>query len=230
MPDPSPGAPALALFPYYEQLVPWFEEELAGITDEQLDFTNPAQWFAVWSIRRQVSHVCYAHFFWSGIQWGKVLRADDPVDIKAHLDRRYDRVLREDRWWAIADLKTKLRDCVGRSLALLRGETVAGAQAREVSMKIPAGTPVGLGDREDVHTFWQRYAAYHRRGIRRDADDPESWRFSLEMSMRHILWEGTTHLYAIQLIKKELGLATHVTLPAEGYVVNDMKKAAAGSQ
>lgn len=228
-PEPPDQAPALALFPSYEQLAPWFEEELAGLTETQLDYTNAAKWFAVWSIRRQVSHVCYAHFFWSGIQWGRVLRPDDPVDIKAHLDRRYDRVLREDCWWAIEHLKSKLRECVGRSLALLRGETVAGAQARELTMKIPAGTPLGLGDAEEVHAFWQRYAAYHRRGIRRDAEDPESWHFSLEMSMRHILWEGTTHLFAIQLIKKELGLQRLAPIPAEGYVADDMAKAEAGS-
>ena len=226
MVDPSPSASALQAFPYYERLVPWFEDELAGLTDEQLDFTDASKWFAEWSIRRQVSHVCYAHFFWSAIQWGKLLRPDQPVDIKAHLDRAYDRVLREDRWRDIDDLKGKLRECVARSVDLLRQETVQGARTREISLKIPSGTPVGSGDPEDVHLFWERYQAYHPRGIRRDADDPERWHFTLEMIMRHILWEGTTHLYAIQLIKKELGLAATVDVPTEGYVVDDMKKGA----
>ena len=124
----------------------------------------------------------------------------------------------------IDDLKAKLRDCVGLSLDLLRSVTALEAQTHEMVMKIPAGSTVGLHDPEDVQEFWERYQAYHTRGIRRDPDDPETWRCTLEMIMRHILWEGATHLFAIQLLKKALGLSTVVEVPAEGYVADDMKK------
>ena len=57
----------------------------------------------------------------------------------------------------------------------------------------------------------------HTDGRRLDPSDPEKAFINLEYTFRHIWFEGLTHLYNIQRLKRAQGLAPTVQLPNEGY-------------
>ena len=77
--DDSPGG---ALFPQFQtEIYEMFRQEVAGLTDEQLDWESDQWGWSQWSIRRNLSHVASGDFRWLLQRWGAPLFPEGFPDI-----------------------------------------------------------------------------------------------------------------------------------------------------
>ena len=70
MTDSLRNKPAILSFQGYTTIYSLIEQEVAGLTDTQLDWTSANYAWADWSIRNNVSHMASSLFRWFLIRWG----------------------------------------------------------------------------------------------------------------------------------------------------------------
>ena len=71
----------------FENLREMFLTEIEGLTEKQMDWDDASEEWSLWSIRRQISHVALASFFWLSKAWGTLLWPAAPPadpDVKIH--------------------------------------------------------------------------------------------------------------------------------------------------
>ena len=215
--DPSivemPNDPDLGLMPPYARLIEWTEIEVAGLTDEQLDLDDlsPHKEWMWWSIRRQISHMAWDSLVFTYRRCGALLWPDgdapEPISWADHRmgpNGKWDRVLDEDKFWAIPDLIAKLAVGVGWL------ERVVAEQPIDILR----------ADLTSVHAthFWKYATSTLPRGVEPDPDAPERLRYSLEASLWMVFYEILTHVRTIQRLKRHQGLELAQELPRVGYL------------
>jgi hypothetical protein len=201
------SAPATALLPQFEsELYRMISSEVEGLSDEQLDFETDKWEWSKWSIRRNLSHVASGDFRWLLLRWGPLLFPNGLPEIPGLnniMNSPYDRRLDEVAYWEVASILAVLRRGLELCQSVLAGETVATLRSKEL--------------RFDDSGNWAVFAQAHPRGIRWDTDDPSQVYITLEATLRHRVFEHTTHLYNIQRLKRAQGLTPRVEIPFEGY-------------
>ena len=109
-------SPAVLLFPQFEsELYGTAAAEVAGLSEEQLDFESDKWGWAEWSIRRHLSHMASGNFRWFWQRWGLEMfpggapaNAPSPEETKAMTESKFDRRLDEDLYWDVAVILDKL--------------------------------------------------------------------------------------------------------------------------
>ena len=206
--DLPDNAPATDLFPQFgDELYRMVSGELAGLTDEQLDFESDQWGWSQWSIRRNLSHMASGDYRWLWQRWGRELFPNglpNGDEIDRLLDSPYDRRLDANKYWELDVLLTKLREALDFAWSVLEAETVVSCRTREIETNNGGMWP-GLME-----------AGY--RGIRPNDSDPAKLYITLEATFRHRYFEYTTHLYNIQRLKRAQGLTAIAKIPMEGYL------------
>ncbi len=208
-----PGDPTSGAMPPYRRLVDWVTAETDGLTDAELDLDDhhPDREWMWWSIRRQVSHIAWdalvfthrrcAHLLWPN--------GDEPEPIvwkDHHLgpEMKYDRVLDEDRYWAVPDLIDKMEVGIGWLERVVAERSISELRADTTSIR---GT-----------YFWEYVITTLARGAGPDPDRPGYLRYTLEGSLWMVFYEQLAHIRTIQRLKEHQGLTCAVELPRVGYL------------
>jgi len=205
-------SPATLLFPQFEsELYRGASSEVAGLTEEQLDFESDRWGWSGWSIRRQLSHMASGNFRWFWARWGLQMFPDgapadvpSPEETESMTRSKYDRRLDEDLYWDIEVILGKLRQGIALGQAILSNETAGSLRSKEFEFH---------DDGE-----WPWMYNIHGAGLRRDTEVKTKMWFCLETIFRHRYYEHITHLYNIQRIKLAQGLTTVAEVPMEGYM------------
>ncbi len=202
IPDDARGS---ELFPEYATLYDLIAREVEGLTDAQLDFAADRWPWAVWSIRRQLSHMAYAIYMWLLGRWGDVLfpAGDHGVDdLQGLTASGFDRRLDERRYWDAAVILQKLRGAIGLAQGVL-ARYDAGFLRHHTILR-------------DFPDTWRLMIQAHPTGVT-PADAPGKLVMTLEATFRHLYFEEVTHLYNIQRLKRAQRLPTAVDVPRVGY-------------
>lgn len=208
-----PEDPASGTMPTYDLLLDWLLPELEDLTTAQLDFDDlhPDREWMWWSIRRQVSHMAWdslifpyrrcADFLWpDGTAEEPIVWADHQMGPGA----KWDRVLDEDRFWAVPDLIEKLRIGVGWLTEVVTEQPIEVLRSTTKSVH---GT-----------SFWAYVIQTLPRGATPVADPPGHIHYDLEGSLWMVFYELATHIRTIQRLKRHQGLELATDLPRVGYL------------
>ena len=205
----------------FDRLKKMFHDEVAGLTDAELDWDNPDEEWSQWSIRRQVSHVSLAYFFWLSKSWGKILWPDnpptDPVDFsKAGV---YDRRLDEEKFWRLEDLLPKFDEAL--VLAARIAEEKSEEEMNTLTLK-RAFKPEMMRGKTDLPVchFWAYVATFHMDGLDQESEDETAFTFSLAGMLRHLYWEALVHLRTIHRLKEAQELVPVAEIKLEGYLID----------
>ncbi len=207
----SDDSPAVLLFPQFEsELYRMATAEVAGLSEEQLDFESDKWGWAEWSIRRHLSHMASGNFRWFWQRWGLEMfpggpppNAPSPDETKAMTQSKFDRRLDEDLYWDVDVILEKLHQGLELGQLILSNETAGSMRTKEFE----------FSDTGEWPWFYNVHA-----GLRRDTEVPTKVWYTLETIFRHRYFEHITHLYNIQRIKLAQGLTTRVEVPIEGYM------------
>ncbi len=205
-------SPATLLFPQFEsELYRMAASEVAGLSEEQLDFESDQWGWSEWSIRRQLSHMASGNFRWFWQRWGLRMfpgnpppNLPNPQETEALTQSKYDRRLDEDLYWDIDIILEKLRQGLALGQIILSNETAGSLRTKEFEFS-------DSGE-------WPWFYNVHTTGLRRDTEITTKVWYSLETIFRHRYYEHITHLYNIQRIKLAQGLTVKVEIPIEGYM------------
>ena len=206
----SEDSPGSVLFPEYESLYVLISREVAGLSDQQLDWESDRWEWSKWSIRRQTSHMSSLIYRWLLLRWGDTLypEGDHGVDdVRGLAESDFDRRMDEGRYWGMPSILEALRGGVGLAQRVLADRNVGFLRSHTI-------TRTGQSAQQAL------MAKAHPSGDT-PADEPGTSLVTLEWTMRHIYFEETTHLYNIQRLKRAQGLRTVVDVPEVGYWVLD---------
>ncbi|MEE9256569.1 MAG: DinB family protein [bacterium] len=214
----NPGAPARSLFPEYPRIPSMYADEVEGLPEDLLDRRRPEKGWGRWTVREQVSHVASVFYRWILLRWAPVLFGENLPRDKSLADTGgAERMLDPARFHAMEDLLEALRDGADLVWEVLGAETAASLREKEISDRIDPQArrpPAGESVRE-----WREKVTLkaHTSGIRIAADDPDLYYYTLEFTVRHMLWEAYAHLKTIQMHKAAEGLPARVEIPEVGY-------------
>lgn len=212
------STPGRSLFPEYPKLAGMYEQEVDGLTREQLHRRRPERNWGQWSIREQVSHVAFVSYRWFLYFWGKALFGEElPRDIALADAGGADRMMNPERFHGMADLLAALRDGFDLAWEILADETLGSLREKEQTRRAPPNErwPSGDSMRDWTENVMIKV---HPSGYWRDEKDPDLFHYNLEFTFRHVLWEAYAHLKTIQMHKRADGLAPRVTVPDVGYL------------
>ena len=209
-----PDDEAIGAMPPYGRLIEWIETEVAGLTDEQLDFDDlsPENEWMWWSVRRQVSHIGWDALVFTSRRCGSLLWPDgdvpSPIVWKDHLmakePPRWDRVLDENLYWAIPDVLAKIEMGIGWLERVVAEQSIEALRADVTSVR---ATP-----------FWSYAITTLPRGAGPDPDRGGYLRYTLEGSLWMVFYEMLTHVRTIQRLKLHQGIELAQELPRVGYL------------
>ncbi len=212
------NTPGRELFPDYSGIAGMYEEEVRGLTNEQLDASRPEKSWGGWSIRQQVSHIAFAHYRWFLENWGERLFGENfPRDKSLYDTGGADRLMDPKRLYAMPDLLAALNDATGLAWEILGEETLGSLREKTQSRRIPKDHQWASGDGLREWTENVTLKA-HATGFRPDESDPDLYHYDLEYTFRHVLWEAYAHLKTIQAHKREMGLPPENDIPEAGYL------------
>ena len=202
--------PATELFPQFQRdLLLMVSREVAGLTDEQLDWQSDQWEWSQWSTRRQVSHMAAFVQSWLLRRWGEQLFPQGTAylgPLGEFSPAPPGPWLEESKFWTLPDLLEQVQVSMRLAQHVLEGETVGSMRTKEVSAP-------GTSD------FWELATPAHSTGLRPDPANDGYMLLTLEATFRHLYYEFTTHMYNIQRLKRAQGLTAIVEVPAEGYWV-----------
>jgi len=209
-----PDDESVAVMPPYRRLIDWIQTEVAGLTDEQLDFDDlsPENEWMWWSIRRQVSHIGWDALVFTSRRCGRLLWPDGdvptPIVWEDHqmskAGARWDRVLDEDLFWDIPDLIAKVDVGISWLERVVTEQPIEMLRADLTSVR---GT-----------AFWEYAITTLPRGAGPDPAQAGHLRYSLEASLWMVFYEMLTHVRTIQRLKLHQGLHVAQELPRVGYL------------
>lgn len=209
--------------PDFQALRAMFHQEVEGLTDAQLDWEDPSEDWSRWSVRRQVSHVALAYFFWWAKMWGKTLwpesPPEDPVDFSQAAPDRYDRRLDEEKYWRLADLLPKFDEAISFAERAADGRSAEDLHALRITRAFRPD--LLMGDTAlPVYRFWMHVSTFHEGGISQDVEDETKFTFTLGGMLLQMYWEGLVHLRTIQRLKRKQGLSPRTQIPREGLLLD----------
>lgn len=212
------ATPGQKIFSEYPEIPGMVEKEIQGLTDDQLDIVRPEKSWGAWSIRRQVSHIAYAHYRWFLDIWGATLFGDNPPRDKNLIDTGgTDRLMDPKRFYEMQDLLAAVQDASTFAWEILGNETLGSLREKKQSRHIPEDHQWSTGDglREWTENIVMKA---HPRGFWKDENNSDLYHYDLEQTFRHVLWEAYAHLKTIQAHKQAMGHSVQVDIPVVGYV------------
>jgi hypothetical protein len=184
------SAPGRELFPEYPGIAGMYEEEVRGLTGEQLDLHRPEKSWGLWSIREQISHTAWAHYRWFLDNWGQVLFGDKfPRENSLTDNGSADRRMNPERFHEIPDLLGALKDATALAWEILENETLGSLRGKVQTRQIEGNHQWPSGDGLMAWTMIVTMKA-HPAGFRQDETDPNLFHYDLEYTFRHVLWEA----------------------------------------
>ena len=199
--------------PWYPHIVTWVEAEIAGLTDEQLDFHDPSperEWMW-WSCRRQVSHIAWDALVFTKRRAGHLLwpneATPEPINWGEHQmgpNNKWDRLLDADLFWEVPDLLDKLKLGISWLTRLVEQESTETFRSE---IKTVRGTQ-----------FWEYVITTLPRGAAASPEDNSQITYTLEGSLWMVFYEMLSHIRTIQRLKINQGLTPNVDLPRVGYL------------
>ncbi|MEE9273858.1 MAG: hypothetical protein V3V62_00935 [bacterium] len=207
--------------PDYDGLIALYRAEVEGLTEAQLDWDDLSQEWSRWSIRRQISHVAVAYFFWIAKMWGKTLWPDDPPadPIDFRKTAVYDRRMDEEKYWKMEDLWPKFEEAIGFAKRAAEGRSAEEMNGLSITRTFKPDLMMGETDLP-VYAFWSYASTFHEEGLDQHPDDETTFTFTLAATLRTMHWEALTHLRTIQRLKIAQGLAPAVQVPRVGYLID----------
>jgi len=209
-----PADESVGAMPPYRRLIGWIETEIAGLTDDQLDFDDlsPENEWMWWSIRRQVSHIAWDSLVFTSRRCSSLLWPDgevpSPIVWEDHLMGKepppWDRVLNEDLFWQVPDLIAKVEVGIGWLERVVSEQSI---EALRADVKSVRGTP-----------FWAYAITTLPRGAGPDPHRVGYLQYALEASLWMVFYEMLTHIRTIQRLKLHQGLDLAQDLPRVGYL------------
>ncbi|MEK6710956.1 MAG: hypothetical protein AABZ64_10295 [Nitrospinota bacterium] len=207
--------------PDFAGLEGMYLREIEGLTGAQLDWEDLSQEWSRWSIRRQVSHVALAYFFWCVKMWGKTLWPEnpppDPVDFRKAAV--YDRRLDEEKYWRLEDLLPRFSEAIASAKRAAQGRSAEELRSLSLTHTFPPGLKMGQTDLP-VYRFWSYVSTFHADGVSQHPEDETTFTFTLEGTLRHLHWEALVHLRTIQRLKAAQGLPPAAPLTRAGYLLD----------
>lgn len=205
----------------FDELLEMFRKETDNLTGAQLDWEDHSEEWSSWSIRRQISHVALAYFFWIPKAWGKTLwpgnPPEDPVDFRK--SAVYDRRLDEEKYWEMEDLWPKFEEAF--SFVKRAAEGKSEEELNRLAVTRTFGPDLQMGGTDvKVYTFWSYVSTFHPDGLTQDPEDKTAFTFTLAAMLRTLYWEALTHLRTIQRLKAAQGLTAAVDIPRVGYLID----------
>lgn len=211
-----------SLFPNYAMVLNWYAREVEGLTDAQLDFHDDREEWSMWSIRRQVSHVAFAHFRWLYGPWAPI--AFKPEDRLPEFDADalsgYDRCFDDETNRSMGRIFQRLTEGVGMVQLIVGRETVGEMLGKEVDRVVDPEERYPSGD--SALDFWwaaERVNPDLRAIEPAKPGDPYLFRMNLVGMIRQLYFECLLHLHTIQRLKMAQGLEVKVDIPKEGYLL-----------
>ena len=199
--------------PWYPHIATWVEAEIAGLTDEQLDFHDPSperEWMW-WSCRRQVSHIAWDALVFTKRRAGHLLwpieATPEPINWGEHQmgpNNKWDRLLDADLFWEVPDLLDKLKLGISWLTRLVEQESTETFRSE---IKTVRGTQ-----------FWEYVITTLPRGAAASPEDNSQITYTLEGSLWMVFYEMLSHIRTIQRLKIHQGLTPNVDLPRVGYL------------
>ncbi len=207
MPETTPG---LEVFPQFSGLYDLVAPEVAGLTDEQLDWDSERWEWAKWNIRRQVSHMASFIPNWLLRQWGEELFPNGFSELGPLADlvppptTEIVRWLDEGRYRDMPTILERLKMALELCEFILARETLGSMRAKEIP-------------RPNTPPHWPQFVKAHPTGVRWHPTEHLFTYLTLEGTYRHLYFEVITHLYNVQRLKRAQGLTATVEIPFEGY-------------
>lgn len=204
-PDISLGS---AVFPEYDELYELIASEVAGLTDEQMNFDSDRWEWSCWSIRRQVSHMASLIYRWLLVRWGDELFPGGRhgiADVEGLAQSAFDRRMDETMYFETPVVMHKLREAIRLARGVLSNRTVGWMRSRSI--------------RTALSGQWALMRQAHPVGVTVVQDGNNEIEITLEATFRHMYFEEITHLYNVQRLKRAQGLVAVATLPKGGYWV-----------
>ena len=200
-------SPVGEMYPTFSAFHRMVAEEIDGLTDAQMDWESDRWEWAVWSIRRDISHVA-SHLFRQYLlpkYWGDVLfPGEKPFQQDLHdLAALPTRRLHEDRWWTTEAIMEKLDQGLALVRSIMARETVASIREKTIVYDTEPGY--------NLLAHWYPGTCWPHPEL------PGHWVMTLEGSLHHSECELITHLYNIQRHKRAQGILARVHLPPIGY-------------
>ena len=199
--------------PWYPHIASWVEAEIAGLTDDQLDFHDPSperEWMWWWC-RRQVSHIAWDALVFTKRRAGHLLWPDeatpDPINWGEHQmgpNNKWDRFLDPELFWEVPDLLDKLNLGISWLTRLVEQE---GTETFRSEIKTVRGTQ-----------FWEYVITTLPRGAAVSPEDNSQIVYTLEGSLWMVFYEMLSHIRTIQRLKIHQGLSPNIELPRVGYL------------
>ena len=199
--------------PWYPHIASWVEAEIAGLTDDQLDFHDPSperEWMW-WSCRRQVSHIAWDALVFTKRRAGHLLWPDEatpePINWDEHQmgpNNKWDRFLDPELFWEVPDLLDKLNLGITWLTRLVEQE---GTETFRSEIKTVRGTQ-----------FWEYVITTLPRGAAVSPEDNSQIVYTLEGSLWMVFYEMLSHIRTIQRLKIYQGLSLNIELPRVGYL------------
>ncbi len=197
--------PAITFFPEFETLYNMISNEIADLTEEELDYISEDWAWASWSIRNQISHMASLIPRWLVSRWGPTIfpLGDHGLEnIEEISFSKSDRRLNDDIFWEIDDLAFMLKKFIDLAIRVLEDNSLEFMASQKID--------------RDATPQWEIMAKAHPYGVTSEGI-PAKGSMTLEATMRHIYFEEITHLYNIQRLKKAQGIPTNSVVPEVGY-------------
>ena len=208
-----PDSPESGAMPWYPHIAEWVEAELAGLSDDQLDFHDlaPENEWMWWSCRTQISHIAWDALVFTKRRAGHLLWPDgdipQPIDWGEHQmgpNNKWDRVLDTDLFWQIPEILTHLKLGVSWLTRLVEEQPIEALRSERRTVR---GTE-----------FWKYVITTLPRGAQADDTQGSSITYDLEGSLWMVFYEMLSHIRSIQRLKLHQGLELALDLPRVGYL------------
>jgi len=199
--------------PWYPHIVDWVEAEIAGLSDDQLDFHNtaPEKEWMWWSCRTQVSHIAWDALVFTKRRAGHLLWPNGdiphPINWTEHQmgpNNKWDRILDTNLFWQIPDILSQLRLGIDWLTTLVEDQPIDLLRSETRTVR---GTE-----------FWKYVVTTLPRGTRSDDQESSHITYDLEGSLWMVYYEMLSHVRSIQRLKLHQGLPTAIELPRVGYL------------
>jgi len=232
----SDDAPGTRLFPQFTLIHGMASAEVAGLTDQHLDWTSDHWEWSKWSIRRQVSHVAAGSPGWLLRRWGSQLFPRGYSELGELAE--YSTSPASPDWniadgWATSPQLPGVR--IPGASFMVQGRWLDESKYWEISALLKKldhamllahyvlarETVASMRKKElprpDTLPHWRQFAQAHPSGVRWHPTDPNFSYLTLEATFRHLYFDAITHVYNIQRLKRAQGLIAVVEVPFEGY-------------
>ena len=204
----------------YRRIPTWTMGELADLSEAQLGRTGTEEW-ALWSPRRQLSHMAYITTRWFMVLYGATRLPWPVVDMSQFSTfintRDDDRRFSSDRYGDIEWLYLRFSEACEVAASEVEKRDQEFSTKNEILFVFTDASVVGTSDERSID-LWSRCMKCHPDGFTLDAGYAHGFRMTPLATLRHVLWDDLIHLRSIRLHREALGLpAVYPDAPVGGY-------------